>query len=124
MSQEGHLRPTAPGEGRNPKEFGFGLWEKVLGVGGGADCGNQAAGAGRGRGHCSQLALISQEPASCVRSAWMYLGIFAYIYIMCVMRKAGAVEELQGGVKGRSTESSEGTQGKEAAGNGSKYTIP
>ena len=34
MSQEGHLRPTAPGKGRRPKAFGLGLGGKV-GEGGG-----------------------------------------------------------------------------------------
>lgn len=34
MSQEGHLRPTAPGKGRRPRAFGLGLWGKV-GEGGG-----------------------------------------------------------------------------------------
>lgn len=62
--------PSANGP-RKRKEA-KGVWFWIWGEGDGGwlqTAGNQGADAGRGPRHCSQLALISQEQVSCVRSA-------------------------------------------------------
>lgn len=60
--------------------MGLDFGGKVLGD---AACGSPGTGAGRAPGHCSQPVLIAREPVSCVRGAWMHLGISVYIYIVC-----------------------------------------
>lgn len=90
--------PSASGPGSRKEAKGDWVWAggKVLGDAAGGDPGT---GAGRAPGHCSQPGLISREPVSCARGAWMHLGIAVYIYIVCdaKSRSGGGGSECGGG---------------------------
>ena len=121
MSQEGHLRPTAPGKGRRPKAFGLGLWGKV-GEGGGGVGSCRLWESGRER-RAWTPALFPARPylpgtsILCAQRMNVSGHLRVYLYSVCDAKSrsggGGGGERRRGGVGGGKTRESRGERREE-----------